>query len=65
LQAKRDRITEYKARHAAVGRRCWKPCLVPAGTTTLLILREDGLLIGYLETKKNSAGEAIAESEAS
>jgi len=50
LQVKPDRIAEYKERHAHV----W-PDMLTALTTTgwhnySLFLREDGLLIGYVET---------------
>lgn len=50
LQVRRDRIPEYKARHSAV----WPEMLCAlqdAGWHNYsLFLREDGLLIGYVET---------------
>ena len=50
LQVKRDRLDEYKERHRAV----WpemKDALSKAGWHNYtLFLRDDGLLIGYLET---------------
>jgi L-rhamnose mutarotase len=50
LQVKKDRLEEYKAKHEAV----W-PEMLEALTETgwhnySLFLREDGLLVGYLET---------------
>lgn len=50
LQAKRDRITKYKARHPAV----WPERLEALSRTGWhnhsLFIGEDSLLIGYLET---------------
>ena len=50
LQVKRDRLAEYKERHRAV----WpemRDALQAAGWRNYsLFLREDGLLVGYLET---------------
>ena len=50
LQVKPDRIEEYKARHTAV----WPEMLSALAATGWhnysLYLREDGLLVGYLET---------------
>lgn len=50
LQIRPDRIEEYKARHAAV----WPDMLRALASTGWhnysLFLRNDGLLIGYLET---------------
>lgn len=50
LQVKRDRLAEYKARHETV----WpemREALSNAGWHNYsLFLREDGLLIGYVET---------------
>ena len=58
LQVKPDRIDEYKARHAAV----WPDMLAALAATGWhnysLFLREDGLLIGYVETP--SLEEALA-----
>ncbi len=49
LQVKRDRLEEYKVRHASV----WpemREALTHAGWHNYsLFLREDGLLVGYLE----------------
>jgi L-rhamnose mutarotase len=59
LQVKRDRIEEYKTRHAAV----WPDMLQALHQTGWhnysLFLREDGLLIGYFETPDSlSAAQA-------
>jgi L-rhamnose mutarotase len=58
LQVKRDRIDEYRARHAAV----WPDMLRALADTGWhnysLFLRPDGLLIGYLETP--SLEDAVA-----
>ena len=58
LQVRPDRIAEYRARHAAV----WPDmlqALADAGWHNYsLFLREDGLLIGYVETR------SIAEAQA-
>lgn len=58
LQVKRDRMEEYAARHAAV----W-PDMVQALHDTgwhnySLFLRDDGLLVGYLETPDLAAAQA-------
>ena len=51
LQVKRERIEEYKARHREV----WPEMLEALSETGWrnysLFLREDGLLVGYLETE--------------
>jgi L-rhamnose mutarotase len=51
LQVRPDRITEYQARHAAV----WPEMLAALRETGWnnysLFLRDDGLLVGYLETE--------------
>ncbi len=58
LQVRPDRIDEYRARHAAV----WPDMLQALADTGWhnysLFLREDGLLIGYVETS------SIAEAQA-
>ena len=64
LQVKKDRLEEYKERHRAV----WPDMLQALRETGWhnysLFLREDGLLVGYLETpdlKKAVAGMAQRE----
>src|SRR4051794_4148463 len=58
LQVRPDRIEEYKARHRAV----WPDMLEALAATGWrnysLFLRDDGLLIGYLETP--SLDQAVA-----
>jgi L-rhamnose mutarotase len=64
LQVRPDRINEYRARHAAV----WPDMLRALADTGWhnysLFLREDGLLIGYVETPsiaEAQAGMALTE----
>ncbi len=64
LQVKKDRLAEYKKRHAAV----WPDMLQALRETGWhnysLFLRDDGLLVGYLETpdlKKAVAGMATRD----
>ncbi len=64
LKVKKDRLEEYKQRHAAV----WPEMLGALRETGWhnysLFLRDDGLLVGYLETpdlKKAVAGMAGRE----
>lgn len=64
LNVRDDRIDEYRARHAAV----WPDmldALAAAGWHNYsLFLREDGLLVGYLETEDfDTAREAMAATE--
>ena len=64
LQVKKDRLAEYKRRHAAV----WPDMLQALRETGWhnysLFLREDGLLVGYFETpdlQKALAGMAATD----
>ena len=50
LQVKRDRLDEYKRRHVAVWPEMLKALSAAGWHNYSLFLREDGLLIGYLET---------------
>ncbi|MFD0021937.1 L-rhamnose mutarotase [Streptomyces sp. NPDC058382] len=64
LNVRGDRIDEYRERHAAV----WPDMLAAlsaAGWRNYsLFLREDGLLVGYLETEDfDAAREAMAATE--
>ena len=58
LQVKPDRLAEYKERHAHV----WPAMLVALHETGWhnysLFVRDDGLLIGYLETPSLEAAQA-------
>ncbi len=64
LQVKKDRLDEYKERHRAV----WPDMLAALHRTGWhnysLFLREDGLLIGYVETPDfDSALRLMAETD--
>ena len=50
LQVKRDRLAEYKARHAEVWPEMLEALRGAGWRNYSLFLRDDGLLIGYLET---------------
>ncbi|GAA1781325.1 L-rhamnose mutarotase [Nocardioides hankookensis] len=50
LQVKRDRIEEYKTRHAAVWPEMVRALYDTGWHNYSLFLRPDGLLIGYFET---------------
>ncbi len=50
LQVKRDRLAEYKARHEVVWPEMVEALHQAGWHNYSLFLREDGLLIGYLET---------------
>ena len=58
LQVRPDRVEEYRARHAAV----WPDMLQALDATGWhnysLFLREDGLLIGYVEAEDLAAAQA-------
>lgn len=61
LKVREDRIDEYRARHDAV----WpemRDALSAAGWHHYsLFLRDDGLLVGYLETEDFAAAQAAME----
>lgn len=61
LKVRADRIEEYRERHAAV----WPEMLEALGRTGWrnysLFLRDDGLLVGYLETDDFEAARAGME----
>jgi L-rhamnose mutarotase len=64
LQVRPERLEEYRRRHAAV----WPEMLTALRDTGWhdysLFLREDGLLVGYLETEDfEAAREAMAATE--
>lgn len=58
LKVRADRLDEYRERHAAV----WPEMLDALSATGWhnysLFLREDGLLVGYLETEDFAAAQA-------
>jgi L-rhamnose mutarotase len=51
LQVKRERLAEYKLRHRAVWPEMLDALRSAGWRNYSLFLREDGLLIGYLETE--------------
>ncbi|MDX3093306.1 L-rhamnose mutarotase [Streptomyces sp. ME01-24h] len=64
LKVREDRLDEYRERHAAV----WPEMLAALSASGWhnysLFLREDGLLVGYLETEDFAAAqEAMAATE--
>ncbi|HET8550200.1 MAG TPA: L-rhamnose mutarotase [Bryobacteraceae bacterium] len=59
LQVKRDRLEEYKRRHSAVWPEMLEALRSAGWHNYSLFVREDGLLIGYLETPDFS--RALAE----
>lgn len=61
LKVRADRIEEYRRRHAAVWPQM-RAALSDAGWSRYsLFLREDGLLVGYLETEDFDAARAAME----
>lgn len=50
LQVKRDRLEEYKRRHKAVWPEMLAALQETGWTNYSLFLRDDGMLVGYLET---------------
>ncbi|HEV7751087.1 MAG TPA: L-rhamnose mutarotase [Baekduia sp.] len=61
LQVRPDRLDEYKARHREV----WPDMLAALSetgwTNYSLFLRDDGLLVGYLETEDFAAAQAAMD----
>lgn len=61
LRVKPDRLDEYRVRHRAV----WEPMLVAlrksGWSNYSLFLRQDGLLVGYLECENFSAVQRAME----
>lgn len=64
LQVRRDRLDEYRRRHAAVWPEMLRALSETGWENYSLFLSEDGLLIGYLETDDfDAARAAMAERE--
>jgi L-rhamnose mutarotase len=61
LQVKRDRLEEYKKRHNSVWPEMRQALHETGWTNYSLFLREDGLLIGYVETEDFQAARAAME----
>jgi L-rhamnose mutarotase len=62
LQVRPDRVEEYAERHRAVWPEMLEALAATGWTNYSLFLRDDGLLIGYLETP--SIDDAVAGMEA-
>ena len=58
LQVRRDRMAEYAERHAAVWPEMLRALHDTGWHNYSLFLREDGLLVGYLETPDLAAAQA-------
>ena len=58
LQVRPDRIDEYRARHAAVWPEMLEALRDTGWRNYSLFLRDDGLLVGYLETADLAAAQA-------
>jgi len=58
LKVKADRLEEYKGRHRAVWPEMLDALRATGWTNYSLFLREDGLLVGYLETPDFEAARA-------
>lgn len=64
LQVRQDRIDEYRRRHAAVWPEMTAALAAAGWHNYSLFLREDGLLVGYLETDDfDAAQSAMAATE--
>src|ERR1035437_4949323 len=63
LKVKPDRLDEYKLRHQAVWPEMREALSRTGWHNYSLFLREDGLLVGYLETEDFSAAQAGMEAE--
>jgi L-rhamnose mutarotase len=58
LQVRPDRMQEYRARHAAVWPEMLEALRATGWHNYSLFLRDDGLLIGYVETPSIEAAQA-------
>jgi L-rhamnose mutarotase len=64
LKVKPDRLAEYKARHAAVWPEMLEALRRTGWRNYSLFLRDDGLLVGYLETSDfRQAREGMARQQ--
>ncbi|MGW1471408.1 L-rhamnose mutarotase [Streptomyces olivaceus] len=61
LKVRRDRIAEYRERHAAVWPEMCEALSATGWHNYSLFLRDDGLLVGYLETGDFAAARAGME----
>ncbi|WP_405452966.1 L-rhamnose mutarotase [Streptomyces achromogenes] len=58
LKVRADRLDEYRARHAVVWPEMLDALTAAGWHNYSLFLREDGLLVGYLETEDFAAAQA-------
>ena len=63
LQVNRDRLDEYRQRHAAVWPDMLRAIEASGRRNYSLFLRDDGLLIGYYETDDDRASQAALEAD--
>ncbi|MER7394314.1 L-rhamnose mutarotase [Streptomyces sp. NPDC000151] len=64
LKVRRERLDEYRERHAAVWPEMQAALSASGWHNYSLFLREDGLLVGYLETEDfTAAQEAMAATD--
>ncbi|GFZ86760.1 L-rhamnose mutarotase [Nesterenkonia alkaliphila] len=63
LQVRPDRLDEYRQRHRSVWPEMLRALKRSGWHNYSLFLREDGLLIGYLETDSLDAAQAAMERE--
>lgn len=64
LQVKPERLDEYRARHAEVWPEMLAELTSAGWRNYSLFLREDGLLVGYLETEDfRAAQDAMAQTD--
>ncbi|SFK83178.1 MULTISPECIES: L-rhamnose mutarotase [Streptomyces] len=61
LKVRADRLAEYRERHAAVWPEMLRALSRSGWRNYSLFLREDGLLVGYLETEDFAAARAAME----
>lgn len=61
LKVRADRLEEYRERHAAVWPEMLDALKATGWHNYSLFLREDGLLVGYLETEDFAAAQAGME----
>ena len=61
LKVRADRLDEYRERHAAVWPQMLDALRATGWRNYSLFLREDGLLVGYLETEDFAAAQAGME----
>ncbi|MFD2091091.1 L-rhamnose mutarotase [Blastococcus deserti] len=61
LQVRPDRLTEYRERHAAVWPEMLRALRDAGWHDYQLFLREDGLLVGIVETDDSAGGLAAAQ----